>query len=120
MKIKLDENLGKSIKKIFEDNGFDVLNVFDQNILGCSDNHLYNLVKLEKRCLITLDKDFADVIRFDPIDTYGIIVLRLKGKINLNLIEKMIHNFLEYLKREEPINNTWIVEPDKIRIHQRE
>ncbi len=48
MKFKLDENLGKSIIKLFKDKGLDVVSVLEQGIVGCSDDQLYNIAKSEK------------------------------------------------------------------------
>ncbi len=120
MKIKIDENLGKSSKDLLLGNGFDVVSVLDQDLSGISDQELFKVVKKEHRCLITLDKDFSDVIRFDPKDSAGIVVLRISGRLTLDLINKTLINFIEHSKKELPTDNIWIVEPDKIRIHQRE
>lgn len=120
MKIKIEENLGKSVKELLVNAHFDVLSVPDQNVSGISDEELFRLIKEEKRCLITLDKDFSDIIRFNPAGTAGVVVLRISGRITFDLLNKTITNFIDYCKQELPTDNTWIVEPDKIRIHQRE
>jgi predicted nuclease of predicted toxin-antitoxin system len=120
MKIKIDENLGNSAKTLYLNNGFDVLSVYEQNISGISDNELFNLVCSENRCLITLDKDFSDVVRFNPKNSAGIVVSRIPGRLSIDLVNKTLMNFIEYTKKELPTNNTWIVEPNKIRIHQKE
>lgn len=120
MKIKIDENLGRSVKELLVNAGFDVLSVPDQNISGISDEKLFRLIKEEKRCLITLDKDFSDIVRFNPAGSAGLVVLRISGRITFDSLSKTIANFIEYCKQELPTDNIWIVEPDKIRIHQRE
>ena len=60
IKIKIDENLGLRVKKIFKTNGFDTRSVIEEDLCSSSDFHLINICKEEKRCLVTLDLDFAN------------------------------------------------------------
>jgi predicted nuclease of predicted toxin-antitoxin system len=69
MKFKLDENFGTRTQKIFRLAGHDIHTVRDENLQGSSDQHLYKICCTEQRCLITLDLDFADTVRFPPIFT---------------------------------------------------
>lgn len=64
MKFKLDENLGIRTQQVFQASGFDVLTVRDQRLEGCADQQLYEVCCSEKVCLVTLDLDFSDVLRF--------------------------------------------------------
>jgi predicted nuclease of predicted toxin-antitoxin system len=66
MKFKLDENFGSRTQELFRSAGHDVQTVFDQCIQGCTDMYLYEVCCKEHRCLVTLDLDFADIIRFLP------------------------------------------------------
>lgn len=120
IKVKIDENLGKTARNYLIENGFDVQSVQDENLCGTTDENLFNYSKKDQRCLITLDKDFSDIIRFNPENSYGIVVLRIQDRISVDTILKMLKNFIEYSKKESPQNNLWIVEPNRIRIHQKE
>jgi predicted nuclease of predicted toxin-antitoxin system len=64
LRFKLDENLGKSIKKLFPDSSYDVQSVQDENMLGTKDEVIFETCQKEKRCLITLDLDFSNVLKF--------------------------------------------------------
>ena len=66
MKFKLDENFGTRTQRIFRAAGHDVQTVRDEGLQGSSDQHLYDVCRFEQRCLVTLDLDFADTIRFQP------------------------------------------------------
>lgn len=120
MKIKLDENFGATIKQIFLNAGFDVHTVYDEGLRGVSDIELYRLAVAEKRCFITMDKDFAEILRFDPQAAYGIVVVRIPNKATIEIISQIVVSFIKYLSVESPSGNLWIVESDKIRIHQNE
>jgi len=118
MKFKLDENLGTRTQRIFRESGYNVDNVRDESLQGTSDTHLYQVCCQEKRCLITLDLDFADVTRFPPDKAGGIVVIRVPQNPSLALLEHLVRQFLEAAKHESVENRLWIVEIDRIRVHQ--
>lgn len=118
MKFKLDENFGKRTQDVFRKAGHDVHTVHEEGLSGASDNKLYTTCQREKRCLITLDLDFADVIHFPPQTTGGIIVVRIPGNPSLSTLESVIRNCLQALKRDRVEGRLWIAEPNRIRIHQ--
>ena len=120
MKFKLDENFGTRIQWIFSSEGYDVTTVNDQGLRGCSDQNLYEICCTEKRCLVTLDLDFTDVIRFSPSKSSGIIVIRVPRNPSLDLLEKLILQCLQALTRMEVVKKLWIVEVGRMRIHQSE
>lgn len=63
MKLKLDENLGHRTLAILHGAGHDVTTVAQQKISGISDLELIDLCKSESRALVTLDLDFALLLR---------------------------------------------------------
>ena len=65
MRLKLDENLGQAIAEIFREAGHDVATV-QQGLGGIQDEALYNRCRQEGMCLVTLDLDFSNVLRFPP------------------------------------------------------
>lgn len=86
MKFKLDENFGTRTQRIFRAAGHDVQTVRDEGLQGSSDQHLYDVCRFEQRCLVTLDLDFADTIRFQPVQGAGIAVIRLPRNPSLPYI----------------------------------
>jgi predicted nuclease of predicted toxin-antitoxin system len=120
MKFKLDENFGTRTQEILKSAGHDVYTVFEQNMQGCSDQHLYEVCCSEKCCLITLDLDFANVIRFPPKNTSGIIVIRIRRDATIEMLEQLAHQVLLALNQRSVEHELWIVEFGRIRIHQNE
>lgn len=118
MKFKLDENFGTRTQQIFRLAGYDVQTVWDQRLQGCSDRQIYETCCSEKRCLVTLDLDFADTILFPPEKTSGIIVIRVPRNPSLQLLERLINQFIEAHKKMPIKKELWIVEVG--RIHQAE
>ncbi len=118
MKFKLDENFGTRTQQIFQTSGFNVLTVRDQRLQGCSDQQLYEVCCSEKRCLVTLDLDFSDVLRFPPHQASGIVVIRVPHNPMLPLLEQLIRQFLKALETMPIDKKLWIVETGRIRVHQ--
>ena len=115
LKLKLDENFPESIGDFLRHAGHDVETVLSQTISGVSDRELFEICRKEKRCLITLDMDFADILRFPPQLSNGIVVFRPKY-LSLAIIEKLSLEFINKVAEEEIRNKLWIVEFGKIRI----
>jgi len=120
MKFKLDENFGIRTQQIFRTQGHDVLTVRDQNLQGCSDHRLYEVCRAEQRCLVTLDLDFSDVLRFPPQQAHGVVVIRVPRNPTLPLLERLIQQFLKTLETMPVDKKLWIVETGRIRVHQAE
>jgi len=76
MKFKLDENFGSRSARLFPKNGHEVETVFQERLSGASGHVIFETCLEEKRCLVTLDLDFADVLRFPPHKTPGVAVFR--------------------------------------------
>jgi predicted nuclease of predicted toxin-antitoxin system len=118
MKFKIDENLPTLIQSFFLQAEHDVRTVRSEGMQGCSDQALYDACCSEHLCLITLDLGFADVTLFPPAKCGGIAVLRVPKHSDLQMMEKMIRQFLEALSKMSIRKNLWIVEFGRIRIHQ--
>ena len=77
MKLKLDENLSKAAAEIFRQAGHNTESVVSQGMAGSPDQKVISVCQSEKRCLVTLDLDFANPLIFPPNQFYGIAVFRL-------------------------------------------
>lgn len=117
MKFKLDENFGARAQQLFRAAGHDVDNVRNEGLTGASDQELYDICCAEQRCLVTLDLDFSDVLRFPPVRAGGIAIIRLPRNPSLQLLEQLIRPFLDLLKTESVEKRLWIIEVGRIRIH---
>lgn len=77
MRLKLDENLGTRGRDLFLQAGLDVVSVPEEGLSSATDRALIDLCRSERRCLVTLDLDFSNPLRFKPSDYAGGAVLRL-------------------------------------------
>ncbi|OQY48549.1 MAG: hypothetical protein B6242_02080 [Anaerolineaceae bacterium 4572_78] len=118
MKFKLDENFGARTQNLFIESGHDVHTVCQESLQGTGDDNLYHVCCSEKRCLVTLDLDFSDIIRFPPKTSHGIVVIRVPQNPSLQLLKLLIKQFIKALDENTLIGNLWIVEVGRIRIRQ--
>lgn len=115
MKFKVDENLPSEVTALLREVGHDSLSVLDQTLGGADDDKIFNVCREEKRILVTLDLDFANVQAYPPSMGCGIIVLRLVWQ-DKNTVIAAVRRLLSILKRESPKRKLWIVEGERIRI----
>lgn len=76
MRIKLDEDLPRSLVELLQPHGHDVVSVPDQGLSGWTDAALWPVVQTEGRFFITADKGFADVRANAPGTHHGVLLLR--------------------------------------------
>lgn len=117
MKFKLDENIPVEASALLQEAGHDSLTVVDQNMGGEQDEQIIQVCSREKRALITLDLDFADINTYPPSKHQGILVLRIKRQSRSKVLEA-INKLIPLLPTESIEKRLWIVEEDKIRVRE--
>ena len=73
----------------------------------------------EGRALITLDRDFGQILRFPPEESAGIVVLDLGNRATVPAILERLTAFLEVTETTSVAGSLWIIEPGRVRIHVR-
>ncbi len=77
MRFKLDENLPIELAELFRRSGHDAQTVFDEGLAGAEDAEIASVCVRERRAVVTLDMDFADIRAYPPPEYAGIVVFRL-------------------------------------------
>jgi predicted nuclease of predicted toxin-antitoxin system len=80
MKVKLDENLGRTPQRLLGQQGHDAENVYDEDLSGAPDPEVWEAAQEEGRLLVTLDTDFSDVRQHPPGTHGGILLLRPRSQ----------------------------------------
>lgn len=78
MKIKLDENLPRSLADDLAEFGHDVETIPDEGLTGADDDRVWEACSTKERFLVTQDLDFSDTRRFTPGRHAGILLVRLE------------------------------------------
>ena len=114
MRFKIDENLPLVAKATILEVGHDCHSVYDEGIDGGSDAELIEACRREGRVLVTLDLDFADIIRYPPTDCAGIVILRLPDQ-SPPCICSRLQELLGVIARMEMKGHLVIAAPTRIR-----
>jgi hypothetical protein len=117
MKLKLDENLDVRLVSILRRAGHEVATVRDQGLTGIDDQALFARCSSEARILVTLDLDFASVLRYPPEASGGIIVFRGPDDL-IPTLRVLTETLVGALAKASPTGQLWIVEPGRVRVHE--
>ncbi len=78
MKIKLDENLPRTLVEVLGNLGHETDTVPDEGLQGESDDVVWRTAQEEGRFLVTQDLDFSDIRKFAPGTHHGLMLVRLR------------------------------------------
>lgn len=115
MRFKLDENLPRAARARLEQRGWNVHDAHEEQLAGAEDVAIQQACEREQRILITLDADFADIRRYDPARSPGVIVLRPRDHSIRSCLD-CLDGAIRALARERIHASLWIVEPQRLRI----
>ncbi len=117
MRFKVDENLPREVAQLLQQAGHDATSVLAQHLGGSPDTAIAAVCQQERRVLLTLDLDFANIRNYPPEKYAGLIVLRLRRQDKLHILEVCLR-FIPLLTTEPLAERLWIVEEDQIRIRE--
>lgn len=118
MRLKLDENLGRSARDELARAGHDVATVPEQQLASATDDLLIERCRAEGRALVTLDLDYANPLRFPPERYPGVAVLRPPPRVSAEVLVALVRTLAGALVKESIAGKLWIVEAGRIRIHE--
>lgn len=116
--VKLDENVPDSVAGFLRAAGHDVALAREQQLAGAADERLLTVAASEGRTLVTLDRDFTNILRHPPADTAGIVVIRLQDQ-TLPRIRQVATTLAERLSQESAKGRLWVMDESRLRIWPR-
>jgi len=119
MKFKVDENLPAEVAEILAQHGHDASTVLDEKVGGGQDQDLAAISQRERRAIITVDTDFADIRSHPPAQFPGVIVFRLRRQDKHHVLS-LCTRLVKVLSKEKLAGQLWIVEEERIRIRSEE
>ena len=115
MRFKIDENLPSEVAELLREVAYDAITVGEQHLAGSDDSDIASVCQQEKRALVTLDTDFADIRAYPPEEFPGLIVLRLRWQDKPHILQ-VLRRLVPTFSREPLEHCLWIVEEDRVRI----
>jgi predicted nuclease of predicted toxin-antitoxin system len=117
VKLFLDENLSPQLAAELRTAGHDAVAVLEVGLSGATDEQVLHFAVENGRVLVTLDADFANVMRFPPAQTLGVVRLKVHPATE-ERIRQAIRRALLYLQNIDITGRLAVVDEDKIRIRQ--
>jgi len=115
MKFKIDENLPVEIKELLQSDQHDAVMVTEQGLGGEQDLRIADVCLKEKRILITLDLDFADIRAYPPKQFPGFMVVRVQRQDKHHILN-VFSQAIPLIEKESIENHLWIIEETRVRI----
>lgn len=115
MKFLLDENLSPLHAQTVRCLGHDAVSVVEIGLSGADDPAVRAASIEQERILVTLDADFANVLRYPPVGTPGVVRLRLHPATE-EAIDAMLRRAIPRLADISVSGKLVVVDAHKIRI----
>ena len=110
-----DENIAVSTVKLLRQSGYNVKDIKEEKLQGISDDLVIRLARKEKRAIITLDKDFANVLNYPPLLNFGIIIIDLRFP-KPEFVNKILYEFLKDKTQSKLNRKLFLIDEIGVRI----
>lgn len=108
IKILTDECINNDLISTLKSHGYDVLTIHDIKMVGFTDERILDKAVELKRALLTFDRGFGDIFRFDVTKHYGVIVL-LVNNLSKEEIVTLPLNYLENVVGKNDLKGSLII-----------
>ncbi|MFH0802795.1 MAG: DUF5615 family PIN-like protein [bacterium] len=119
MKFLIDEDLPRSLSKILEDQGFEVLDVRDCGLRGENDEAIFRFAQDAQAILFSGDVGFGNLLRFPVGSHFGIVIVHFPNEISSIKLNNHILNALKTLSEDDLKENLIILEPGRLRMRRK-
>jgi predicted nuclease of predicted toxin-antitoxin system len=119
MRLKLDENLDHRLAAELIGLGHDAHSAYQEGLVSCPDERVWDAAVRENRTLVTCDRDFGDNRRFPPGRHAGIVVIQ-PGVFSMPMIRSLLLAFLSGGGADNVQGSVCILEPGRTRFRRPE
>ncbi len=100
MKFLVDVGVGKKVEPWRKENGFDVLSVRDIDARA-KDSQILHWSEEQRRMIITIDKDFSELVYNSGMQHAGVLILRIDDADSDTKVEVIKRILTEYYDKIE-------------------
>lgn len=116
LELFIDECINWDIIFALRQKGFNILTVKDAGLTGSDDETIFKFACENKRILLTYDRGFGDIFRFNISESNGIIIV-LTGQMKKDEIVNIILSFMFTINKQPDLcGKLVIIGKSKIRI----
>jgi len=116
LKFIIDVGVGKKVEDFLYKSGYDVLSVRDINP-SMSDSKIIGIASKDNRIIITMDKDFGELVYNSGLTHKGILLLRTEncsGDKKIKILSEILRNYSSELEE-----NFCVFSKDRLRIRKK-
>lgn len=115
LKFLIDLGVGKKTENWLKSNGFDIRSVRDIDIRA-KDSEILRIAVMENRMVITMDKDFGELVYNMEMNHTGVLILRLEdstGDEKVYIIKKILVEYGDKIR-----NRFCVFQEGRLRIRE--
>ena len=114
-KFLVDVGVGVQIEHYLKTQGYDIKAI---RIIDCrmNDVDIIHLAVIENRMIITMDKDFGELVYHSKMEHCGILLLRLENATGLEKVQVMANILIKY--SNQIYGNFCVFQNDRLRIRK--
>jgi predicted nuclease of predicted toxin-antitoxin system len=117
LKIKIDEDLPKSVAESIRSVVPDTLTVLEEELCGVLDPALWETAQKEGRFLITGDKAFANIRQYPPGTHAGVLLLR-PDECGTHQMRTLVQDVLKLSNLESLLGCVAVAMPGRLRVRR--
>ena len=119
LKLFIDECINWDVIFALRQSGFDALTVKDAKLTGSDDETIFKFACDNKRILLTYDRGFGDIFRFNISKSSGVIIV-LTGRMKKDEVVNIVLSFMSTVDKQTDLRGKLvIIGKSKIRITKR-
>ena len=115
LKFLVDVGVSKKVELWLQKQGYDIRTVRDMNP-RMRDKEILKIAASENRMLITMDKDFGELVYNSGLSHSGVLLLRLEQESSVEKV-KIVENILERYS-DKLLSNFCVFKEGKLRIRK--
>ena len=117
-KILADESIHLDLVNALRKAGLDVLTVAEAKLSGASDKAVFQTAVKRKRILLTFDRGFGDIFRFDISGSSGVVIILISQMTRKEIVNLPLA-FFSFQRNRGLIGKLVIIGKRRIRVSQR-
>ena len=115
MKILADQCVNTDVVDALRKIGLAVEKAIEKRLEMATDEEIFNHILKTGQILLTFDKDFGNIIRFNIRRSQGVVIVYVEGMSRAEIILRTTE-FFQKTKEKELKGGLFLIEPKRIRI----